>query len=248
MENNEGKGVLIHSDANKLKFKVKCTCDGKLNLILKGLFFNDASSKRIPIYVDITKLVINEEILIDSSNLVYHDRALTYVKNVEDGEIVDVEVEWEPLNKESRLITNTVLKHPNVIEEEKNIVKEKSASITLQNIGNSYNGIVVLDSPEEAIVSKPHHLQESDGTEINITSRKNEIMLSLMFIEDGEFIFKLNDILNNEIWDEKSSYKTLIINDEIVFTSDDSLDDYGEYEYKKEIKNAEKMDIMVEWS
>ncbi len=103
-KNLYGSGMVLHSIKGSLDFEIKCIQDGQLNIWLRGMDFRDKNDKRAPIFVDFTKLVINDEVIFDSRITVSLDHALSYhyiKEKVKDGDIFNIHVEWEPFDSES---------------------------------------------------------------------------------------------------------------------------------------------------
>ena len=77
--------------------KFKCVNDGLLNISLKGQDIQDAFGKPEPAYVDYHIFKINNEDIIEDNVVVSHNEDYAFVKDVKDGEIIEIHVEWTPL-------------------------------------------------------------------------------------------------------------------------------------------------------
>lgn len=240
LNNDLGKGVVLTSYANKLDFTIKCTNDGILNIILKSIFFRDKTLKQIPIYIDYTKLIINDEVIFDSSNLVTHDESITYMRNVKDNELVNIHIEWKELNNNSSTRKQSIIKDKNMqIEKPNNI---KTAQVKLENIGSPQSWIFVMNNPEElGYVGKTSHLADGSGSEVYIKSFKKKFDIELKFVEDGEFKLTLENIENVDE-NLKVFYKDLVVDD-----SEFECSNQEEYYYSQEIKNGQSVSLSVEW-
>ena len=72
-----------------------------MELCLRGVDFRDRTGKRVPVYIDYTKCVINDEIIFNDRLSITHDKPYKYNKEgVKDGEIVKIHIEWEPFTSE----------------------------------------------------------------------------------------------------------------------------------------------------
>ena len=93
-----GVGYQIQSYAGKMDFIAKATADGKINLALMGLDVRDPkdNSKRIPIWIDYTKLTINSKTIFDKITPAWHDKAYNHSIDVKANEEVKIQVEWLP--------------------------------------------------------------------------------------------------------------------------------------------------------
>ena len=93
-----GVGYLIQSYVGKLKIVAKADVDGKVQLSLRGIDVRtpDDSSKRIPYWIDYTKLTINDKVIFDELTPAWHDKPYVYNLNVKANEEITIEVEWLP--------------------------------------------------------------------------------------------------------------------------------------------------------
>jgi len=93
-----GIGYQIQSYAGKMEFVAKATADGKINLNLLGLDVRDPkdNSKRIPYWIDYTKLTVNGKSIIDKRTPAWHDKVYRYNMDVKAGEEIKIQVEWLP--------------------------------------------------------------------------------------------------------------------------------------------------------
>lgn len=93
-----GAGYMITSFSGKLKFVAKVNTDGQIQMILRGLDIRDSqdNSKRIPYWIDYTKLIINGQTIFDALTPVWHDKPYRYNLDAKAGEKVTVEIEWLP--------------------------------------------------------------------------------------------------------------------------------------------------------
>lgn len=98
---NNSNGWIVTSNALKLKFKVKIMGDGELRLWLRSVDVRDKNNKRFPIYIDYTKLIINEKSLLSENKLISHDNFGLFKFDVKNGDIIDVYIEWKPFNSQS---------------------------------------------------------------------------------------------------------------------------------------------------
>lgn len=93
-----GVGYMITSMAGKLEFVAKADKSGQLQLGLKGLDVRqpDDSSKRIPYWIDYTKLTVNGKTIFDTVKSAWHDKPYVHYINVKADEEITVQVEWLP--------------------------------------------------------------------------------------------------------------------------------------------------------
>ena len=93
-----GNGYMITSYIGKLKFVAKANTDGEIQTILRGLDIRDSqdNSKRIPYWIDYTKLVVNGKVIFDKLTPVWHDKPYRHNMQVKNGQEITVQVEWLP--------------------------------------------------------------------------------------------------------------------------------------------------------
>ena len=91
-------GYFIQSYAGKMELVAKATADGQINLDLRGLDVRNPEdkSKRIPYWIDYTKLVMNGEILFDKLTPIWHNKPFRYKLDVKADEEIKIKVEWQP--------------------------------------------------------------------------------------------------------------------------------------------------------
>ncbi len=93
-----GIGYQIQSYVGKLEFIAKAEADGKINLWLRGVSVAPSNdpSKRIPFWIDYTKLIINGEIIFDKIVPVWLQEPYSYKMDVKAGEEIKICAEWLP--------------------------------------------------------------------------------------------------------------------------------------------------------
>ena len=96
-----GSGIQMHSYGGNLDFKIKCINDGVLKMHLRGIDVRDKNGQRFPVYIDFTDFSVNDESVIEDSELTWHDEPYIFSKPVLDSEIVDIHIEWMPFNPSS---------------------------------------------------------------------------------------------------------------------------------------------------
>ena len=93
-----GSGYQIQSYKGKLELIVKTTIKGEIKLWLKGIDVRapEDKSKRVPYWVDYTKLVINDKIIFDALTPVWHDKPYEYNFPVKANAKIKIQLEWLP--------------------------------------------------------------------------------------------------------------------------------------------------------
>ena len=94
-KNDEGQGILIESQKNKLNFELKCIGDGDLNIVLRASDVRN-NGKQIPIYINYTNLIINDKIVFNENKVVWHNKPYVYQMKVKNDECLKITIEWTP--------------------------------------------------------------------------------------------------------------------------------------------------------
>ena len=96
--NKNGVGYMIHSYAGKLEIIAKSAVDGQINLYPRGLDVRTPEdySKRIPCWIDYTKLIINGQVIFDKIIPAWHDKPYVHRMDVKAGVEIKIQVEWLP--------------------------------------------------------------------------------------------------------------------------------------------------------
>lgn len=95
--NKEGAGIVTKSSAGVLDLKIKCINKGLLKIYLRGIH-KKGPNGNLPIYIDFTRLEINNEVIFDEHTLVWHNKPYVYEKKVKDSEVVFLHAEWLPMS------------------------------------------------------------------------------------------------------------------------------------------------------
>ena len=97
LNNETGSGLIIMNEINSMNIKLKCIGSGNLIIKLRAMDLKDNSGKRIPIYLNYNKFLINdEEIISDDEIIVWYDNPFIYNKKINDGEIINIVISYVP--------------------------------------------------------------------------------------------------------------------------------------------------------
>ncbi|MBQ3443815.1 MAG: glycosyltransferase [Selenomonadaceae bacterium] len=93
-----GIGYQIHSYVGELDFTAKATVAGKIMLRLLGVDVRDPTdkTKRIPYWIDYSKLAVNGETIFDELTPAWHDKFYRYDFEAKANEEIKIHVEWQP--------------------------------------------------------------------------------------------------------------------------------------------------------
>lgn len=103
-KNEEGQGIIIQSEGGSIDLKFKCVNEGHLRISLRGPDIRDKNKVRFPVYIDLTKLTVNDEIIFNDHILVWQEKPYVFEKKVKDSEVIDFHVDWLPFNSLSTYI------------------------------------------------------------------------------------------------------------------------------------------------
>lgn len=98
-KDKQGEGIFIESKKGVINLKIKCIGDGHLKIWLRGPDVRDVNNEMFPVFIDYTLCKINDELIFNRSELVWHNRPYLIEKNVSNLEILDIHLDWSPFNK-----------------------------------------------------------------------------------------------------------------------------------------------------
>ena len=93
-----GIGYQIQSHVGKLTIVAKATVDGQIQLSLRGLDIRNPKdkTKRIPYWIDYTKLIVNGQTIFDKLTPTWHNEPYRHKMDAKADEEITVEIEWLP--------------------------------------------------------------------------------------------------------------------------------------------------------
>ena len=92
LKNHEGKGLIIESLKGNLHLKLKCINDGMFSLKLRSIDFR--IENKIPIFINFTKLIVNDENILNNSVIVSNDNQHIFAKKVKNNEEIVIDIGW----------------------------------------------------------------------------------------------------------------------------------------------------------
>ena len=101
---HNGIGYVIQSSQGKLTFIAKATADGQISFNLRGMEIRNPDdwaksiAKRIPYWIDYTKLTVNEKNIFSTRTPAWCDEPYKYVMDVKANEEIVVVIKWQPHN------------------------------------------------------------------------------------------------------------------------------------------------------
>ena len=93
----DGKGAVVETNEQEFDLKFKCVKDGLLNIFLRGPDVRDQFDKLDPAFIEYHAFKINNEEIIKDNVVVWHNDDYRYVRDVKEGDIIEIHVEWSPV-------------------------------------------------------------------------------------------------------------------------------------------------------
>ncbi len=137
---DKGKGCVVTSKNLTLNLKIKAIGDGELIIKLKSPNIKDKNNLRFPVYIDYSKFSVDGDEILSQNKLVSHDSPFVFKMNVKDSQIIDLDMDWLPFNKDSIYENKKVHELESKIkslEKENSILKNQLS----QNSSSTYSKI-----------------------------------------------------------------------------------------------------------
>lgn len=98
LKSSKSNGKIVESTKSKMKLKIKCKEEGKLEIYLRGKYVSDKNNKKDQIYIDYTKFVVNKKVIFDKSKLISHDNYYMHTMSVKKDQIISINIDWKPFD------------------------------------------------------------------------------------------------------------------------------------------------------
>ena len=223
-----GSGCVLHSCSGSLEFVLKTTADGQINLSLRGMevYFPEDKTKRIPYWIDYTKLIVNGKTIFDEITPAWHDKTYRYTMKAKADEEITVQVEWQPHrsdNIESKAATPKVnmpepkVETPKITAPEPKVVNLQPTKIE-SSIPRKFNPLttaridvrfvstmgdfqILSISDDKAKITKPDWFQRN-GIGYIVQSSHGKLTFIAKVTADGQINLNLRgmDIRNPDDW------------------------------------------------
>lgn len=92
----DGFGIVVESTTMHLDLEIVPNIDGQITFYLRGTDVRDDNNRRIPCWIDYTGFDFNDNIVFDTLNPVWHDRALVYTFDVTHDTPIRIHLSWQP--------------------------------------------------------------------------------------------------------------------------------------------------------
>ncbi|MEE0024275.1 DUF6270 domain-containing protein [Methanobrevibacter sp.] len=242
--NKNGNGTIITSVKGDLKLSFKCVNNGKLCIDFKSIDYRDKKRNSIPIYIDYTEIVINDEVIVDKSHVSWHNSPLIFEKEVEDGEIINVSVKWNPINYKSNIFLNNNY-YDKLLENFYN------ARIDIKNFGKESNDLILVDCDDDlSDIYKPNWLKNEYGVGTVVSSSKGNINMSFKCVGDG--ILEI-DFMSIDLKDDYGripifiDYTKINVDGRDIVGNNHTAWHNNPFVFKQKVKNNQIINIRAEW-
>lgn len=93
---DNGRSCVVESK-NNLNLDIECHENGNLILYLKGIDFRNIEHRRVPVYINYTKLTYNNSLIFNNDILTWHDSFKRHDDNCKNGEKVNILIEFKTI-------------------------------------------------------------------------------------------------------------------------------------------------------
>ena len=250
----------LSSFVGTLTFVAKTTVDEKISLILRGMDVRDPKdkSKRIPYWIDYTKLIVNGKIIFSDLTPAWCEKPYKNIISAKANEEIIVQVDWQP--HMSGILEPKFKSSPYRIQNPlphkfKNFL---TARVDVKFLPKASQGEfqIFSASDNKAEVLKPEWFQK-DGVGYVITSLAGELTFVSKASVDGQICFNLRgmDVRKPEDWKKGNTkripywidYTTLVINGKKILSTLTPTWCDKPYSHTVEVKAGEEITVQVEW-
>ena len=237
-----GVGYQIQSYKGDMEIIAKATSDGKFTLNLRGIWVPDPKdrNKRIPYWIDYTKLAVNEKVIFDKLKPVWHDKPFNYGLDVKAGEEVKIQMEWQPHIETIKPVAGKFLPY---------LTARLDAKLTT-TAGGDFKILSVSD--DRATLWKPDWFQKG-GVGYQIQSYKGDMEIIAKATSDGKFTLNLRGIWVPDPKDRNKripywiDYTKLAVNEKVIFDKLKPVWHDKPFNYGLDVKAGEEVKIQMEW-
>ena len=241
---DRGIGSVVTGVKGDLDLSFKCVNDGKLMIGFKSIDFRDKYGNRVPIYLDYTEILINDELVVDGSQVSWHDSPFIFEKDVNDGDIINIKVKWCPINYKSNFFLKT--------DYEKLMDNFYRARIDIKNSGSAGNDLILVDCDDSSShIFKPDWFKDYNGIGTVVSSSKGDLNLSFKCINEGnlKIDFRAIDFRGRD--DNRVpiyiDYHKIEIDGKSIINGSTVIFHDNPLSYDKPVKNGQIVNIKLKW-
>lgn len=96
-KNDVGVGYQLEGYKDDFGVIFKCINPGNLKIFVRGVDFKDIDNIRVPIYINFTNLMINNEVILDQNYLIWHNEPYIFEKSCENQQYLGFELKFKTL-------------------------------------------------------------------------------------------------------------------------------------------------------
>lgn len=134
--NEKGRGIVLQSMSGTMHIRLKAVGSGALTICLRGVDARDRDGKRFPVWIDYTKLVLDGETLLNGSSMICHDKPFVARKKVQDGTIVEINVEWRPFTQSLSWAGAAIVNSKSLIEKNEAVISGETHTTKAAAVNN----------------------------------------------------------------------------------------------------------------
>lgn len=221
--NQNGKGCKLESSSSKTRFIFQCVNDGDLVVTLRGKDFKNTTPKRVPIYINYTKLEINGSVLFDENKLIWHNKPYTFEKLCKNDEIFKVKIEAKTIFDYFPQLSGFI---DELLEDENQL------NISQDKVQNYFKRQKLYIPVSEIFNSPEGHLDHQ--TQLMYNDLENSVTINSLYQ-------KIDD-LSNEFKKYKKETDAVLNSYNDVFNS---LFIYNKIEPKKLVQNSRELNMQI---
>ena len=246
---------IIDSYTGKVEIVAKAVVGGQVKIRLGGQYVQNPEdkTKRLPYWIDYTKLTINGKVIFDTLTPAWHDKAYEYTMNAKAGEDLKINIEWQPHRAdtiEPKVVTPPPVKVESSIPDSfKPFITARIDAKLLSTAGDFQ---IVSVSDKRARVQKSGWLQEK-GIGYQINSYAGKLDFIARATVDGQISLLLRGIDIRDPEDKSKripywiDYTNFTINGKKIFDTLTPVWHDKPYKYTINVKADEEITIQAEW-
>ena len=251
-----GTGYQVQSYSGNMEIVAKAATAGQLNLNLRGLDVRAQGnrSKRVPYWIDYTKLTVNGEIIFDKLTPVWHNEPYEYNLDVKAGEEIKTCLEWLPHMGDVK-VTAPPPPPQKVVEPIADkflpyITGRVDLQLTPKTTGGDFQIVNVSD--DKADIAKASWLTENE-IGYAIQSHKGKMDIVAKATADGQIkiylrgFWALDPADNSKLFPYWIDYTKLTVNGEVIFDKVTPAWHDAPFDYNMEVKAGDEITVSVEW-
>ena len=245
-------GYFIQSYKGNMEIVAKATANGQFLLNLKGMDIRNPEdkSKRVPYWIDYTKLTVNDKVIFDTPKSTWHDKPYRYTSEVKADDEIRIKTYWLPHQNETPAPLD-VIKEVEPIN--KKFLPYLTARVDVKLVPQGEGDFQIVSvSDAKATVLKPDWFQKG-GIGYQIQSYKGNMEIVAKATVDGQINLRLMGLYMSNPEDKSKcvpywiDYTKLTVNDKVIFEELTPVWHDKPYHYTLEVKADDEIRIKTYW-